>query len=291
MFGRLLILLVSILPRHAVSRLAGKIASVPIARPLRTPVHRAFSRVFGAAWEEAEHPLTEYTSINAFFTRRLRAGARPVARGSLVSPVDGTVGAAGAVSAGMLIQAKGRNYSLTALLGDADLAGRMEGGTFVTVYLAPGDYHRIHVPLDGAITGATYVPGDLWPVNAHAVTHVEDLFAVNERIIVRLATPGGGEVAVVLVGAIMVGMTQVAFDDLHTNARRRAVQQRQYAPSLPVRAGDPLGHFEFGSTVIVVCPPDVGTVDQLPELTRVRMGQRLGSLSHDGARSLDSGLR
>jgi phosphatidylserine decarboxylase len=159
------------------------------------------------------------------------------------------------------------------------MAHSMNGGTFATLYLAPKDYHRIHVPIDGDIVSATYIPGELWPVNVHAVMHVADLFAVNERIVVTIRAHGGGTMAVVLVGATMVGTTRVAFDDLHTNARRREVQRRTYDPPLPVRAGGPLGHFEFGSTVVVVCGRDVGALDPLAVGETVRMGRPVGKLA------------
>ncbi len=279
MFGRFLILFLSVLPKHLMSRMAGWLAERPVPRSLRPAVYRGYSRIFGAKPEEAELPLTEYASINAFFTRALRPGLRPVATQAIVSPADAAVGAWGPVADDTLIQAKGRDYSLLALLGDEALAQRMDGGTFATFYLAPRDYHRLHVPVDGMITAATYIPGELWPVNTFAVTHVADLFAVNERIVLTIEQPGGGLVIVVLVGATMVGMTRLVFDDLHTNARRREVQRRTYDPPVPVRAGGPLGHFEFGSTVIVVCSRDGGALDPLAVGQSVRMGQRVGALA------------
>ena len=282
LFGRLLILVLSILPKHAMSRVAGRLANLSVPRPLRPAVYRAFGRVFGAVLEDAELPLSEYASINAFFTRQLKPGLRSIAPGALVSPVDGTVGAYGPVAGDVLVQAKGRDYSLAALLGDDALARSMDGGTFATLYLAPKDYHRIHVPADGEVVSATYIPGELWPVNVHAVMHVADLFAVNERIVVTMRGHAGGTIAVVLVGATMVGTTRVAFDDLHTNARRREVQRRAYDPAIPVQAGGPLGHFEFGSTVIVVCSREAGAIDPLAEGDTVRMGQRLGPIGPTG---------
>ena len=279
MFGRLLILFLSVVPKHLVSRMAGWLAYRPVPRSLRPAVYRGYSRIFGAVPEEAELPLAEYPSINAFFTRALKPGLRPIAADAIVSPADAAVGAWGPVADDTLIQAKGRNYSLAALLGDEPLAHRMDGGSFATFYLAPRDYHRLHVPVDGVVTGATYIPGQLWPVNTYAVTHVADLFAVNERIVLTIEPPGGGLVVVVLVGATMVGMTRLVFDDLHTNARRREVQRRTYDPPVPVRAGGALGHFEFGSTVIVVCSPDSGALDPLAVGQSVRMGQRVGGIT------------
>ena len=278
-FGRLLILVLGVLPKHLMSRMAGSIANLPVPRRLRPGVYRGYSRVFGAAPEDAELPLSEYASINAFFTRALKPGLRPVADGAIVSPADAAVGASGPVADDTLIQAKGRDYSLAALLGDDALARRMDGGTFATFYLAPRDYHRVHVPLDGAITAAAYIPGELWPVNLFAVANVADLFAVNERIVITIEQPGGGAAAVVLVGATMVGMTRLVFDDLHTNARRGRPDRRTYAPPLPVRAGAPLGHFEFGSTVIVVCSPESGAVDPLAVGQTVRVGERIGRVA------------
>ena len=276
--GRLLLPLLAVLPKHALSRIAGGLANRTVPRALRPSVYRGYSRIFGATPEDAELPLAEYSSINAFFTRALKPGLRPIATRAIVSPADSAVGAAGPVADGTLIQAKGRNYSLSALLGDDALAHRMDGGTFATLYLAPKDYHRVHAPIDGEITGATYIPGELWPVNVFAVTHVADLFAVNERIVVTIRTANAGLTIVVLVGATMVGMTRLVFDDLHTNARRREVQRRAYDPALPVHAGDPLGHFEFGSTAIVVCSRESGALDPLVPGQKVRMGERIGRL-------------
>jgi phosphatidylserine decarboxylase len=279
MFGRLLILLLSVLPKHALSRGAGWIANRPVPRALRRRVYLGYCRIFGAVAEDAERPLEEYGSINEFFTRALKPGLRPIAPNAIVSPVDAGVGAAGPIANDTLIQAKGRDYSLRALLGDAELAHRMDGGTYATLYLAPKDYHRIHVPIDGRITSATYIPGELWPVNVYAVAHVADLFAVNERIVVTIEGAAGGVMAVVLVGATMVGMTRLVFDDLHTNARRRDVQRRTYDPPLAVNAGDPFGHFEFGSTVILACSPDGGALSGLSVGDTVRMGARVGTLA------------
>lgn len=278
MLGRLLILLMSVLPTHAMSHMAGWLGNRSLPVTLRPAVYRAFSRIFGAVPDEAELELSEYGTLNAFFTRSLAPGLRPVTPNALISPVDGTVGASGTVADDVLLQAKGRNYSLAALLGNAALAHRLDGGSFVTLYLAPKDYHRVHVPVEGEIVAATYIPGKLWPVNVHAVTHVADLFAVNERIVVTIRRHDALAV-MVLVGATMVGMTRVAFDDLHTNARRREVRHRTYDPPIPVAAGGPLGHFEFGSTVILVCSSDCGTLEPLPEHYAVRMGQRIGALA------------
>ncbi|MEW1954237.1 archaetidylserine decarboxylase [Terrabacter sp. NPDC080008] len=283
MLGRLLILLLSVLPKHGLSRGAGWLATRSIRKGWRAPVHRGYSRVFGARPEEAALPLEDYPTLNAFFTRTLRPGLRPVAAGSLVSPVDATVGAYGTVESDTLVQAKGRNYSLAALLGSRELADRFDGGTYTTLYLSPKDYHRIHAPATGSVAAATYIPGELWPVNVAAVANVANLFAANERIVVELDVDGGGRLALVAVGATMVGMTRLVFDDeLHTNARRRQVQHRRYDPPVRLDAGAALGHFEFGSTVVLVCSPDAGTIDHLELGATLRMGERIGTPSPAG---------
>lgn len=278
MSGRLLILLLSVLPKHGMSRLAGWLANRTVPVGWRGAVYRGYSRIFGAKPEEAALPLEAYPSINKFFTRALKPGLRPLAPNAIVSPVDAAVGAYGIVQQDTLVQAKGRTYSLAALLGNAELARTFEGGTYTTLYLSPKDYHRIHVPVDGRITEATYIPGELWPVNVAAVTHVADLFAVNERIVVMLDGARGGRMAIVPVGATMVGMTRLVFDDLHTNARRREVQQRRYNTPIAMSAGDELGHFEFGSTVVLICSPECGTIESLTLGAAVKLGQRIGAL-------------
>jgi phosphatidylserine decarboxylase len=279
MFGRLLILLLAVLPKHLLSRAAGFFADRRVPASWRPTVYRGYCRIFGANPDEAELPFALYPTLNAFFTRALTPGIRPVAHNAIVCPADAAVGAYGPVSNDTLVQAKGRTYSLATLLGDPSLADRMSGGTYTTLYLSPKDYHRFHVPVDGRITRAAYIPGQLWPVNAAAVAHVPDLFAVNERLVVTIECDNGGVMAVVAVGATIVGKTRVVFDDLHTNARRRELQHRAYDPPLPVQAGGPLGHFEFGSTLVLVCSNACGVIEPLRLGETVRMGQRLGPLA------------
>ncbi|MBL0938327.1 MAG: phosphatidylserine decarboxylase [Gemmatimonadaceae bacterium] len=277
---QLLILLLTVLPKHGMSRVAGWLASLRVRPDWRASVYRGYARVFGVNLAEVGSPLESYESVNAFFTRTLVADARPLAAADMICPVDGAVGAYGEVQHDTLVQAKGRNYSLKALLGgDTALAARCEGGTFTTLYLSPKDYHRIHSPSAGNITRAVYVPGALWPVNAAAVTHVDSLFAVNERIVITMEGVNGGVMAIVPVGATMVGMTRLTFDDLHTNARRRVVDARDYATPVPMSKGQQLGHFEFGSTVVLVCSPDFGHIAPLTVGAPVRLGQPMGTLA------------
>ena len=169
------------LPQGALSRGFGRMADVPIPRPLRPAVLGAFARAVGADVSEAEQPLEAYPTLNRFFTRKLRVDARswPADPAVVASPVDGAVGQVGTVREGRLIQAKGRPYDVAKLLEEEDARARFEGGAFVTLYLSPKDYHRIHAPVAGEIREARHVTGALLPENAPSVSHVPELFARN----------------------------------------------------------------------------------------------------------------
>jgi phosphatidylserine decarboxylase len=280
------------LPQGGLSRLAGRLADLPIPRPMRRPVLAAFAKAVGADPYEAELPLEEYPTLDAFFVRRLRAGARPQRAdpSGAGSPVDGVVGQVGRISRGRLVQAKGIDYTAEELLDDAGLAERLEDGPFVTLYLAPRHYHRIHSPCRGRIVAARHVPGTLLPVNAAAVSSVPDLFARNERLVCVLDGVAG-HVAVVAVGATNVGRIESVFDpDWNgprggvTNRRRttsrrgRVSDSRRYDPPLPVDAGAELMAFHLGSSVLVLF--EAGRVRLDPRVVperEIRVGDPLAS--------------
>ena len=254
------------LPQGALSRAFGRLADTPLPRPLRRPVLGAFARAVGANVDECELPLEEYPSLNRFFVRRLRPGARAWPRDARVaaSPVDGAFGQVGRVSEGKLIQAKGRHYTLASLLDDGAEWERFEGGVFATVYLSPKDYHHIHAPCGGTVARARHIPGALLPVNAPAVAHLPDLFARNERLVAYIDGPLG-RVAMVAVGAYNVGRISAAFDPAWnapagasswvTNRRGLAATTKTYAPPVAVEQGDPFMTFHLGSTIVLVFEP------------------------------------
>lgn len=272
---RALLALLGRLPQGAMSRAFGRVADVPLPRPLRRAVLGTFARAVGVDLSEAEHPLEHYGSLNEFFVRRLRPGIRqwPTGDRALASPVDGIVGQGGRVSRGKLLQAKGRWYSAADLLGDAEEAERYSDGSFLTLYLSPRHYHRIHSPCRGVIRKARHVPGALLPVNAPAVLHIPDLFARNERMVCYL-DGAVGRVAVVAVGAYNVGRITAAFDP-EWNERRRDgaatpprdrgvwVTNRQgaqgvahtYARPVEVGMGEEIMAFHLGSTVVLLLEP------------------------------------
>jgi phosphatidylserine decarboxylase len=286
---RLLLPLLARLPQGAMSRAFGRLADVPLPLPIRRTVLGAFARAVGADLSEVERPLDEYGTLNEFFVRRLRSGVRswPGDAGALASPVDGTTGQVGRVTEGRVLQAKGRWYSIASLIGDEAEAQRYEGGSYVTLYLSPRDYHRIHAPCGEAIPYARHIPGALLPVNAPAVTAMPDLFPRNERLLCAIDGPLG-RVMVVAVGAYNVGRISAAFDrewragagesSWVTNRRGALDERHDYAPPLPVAQGDDLMAFHLGSTVVLVLEP--GRCELDPALVpgvKVRLGQVLGS--------------
>ena len=226
-----------------------------------------------------------YASFNDFFTRALKPEARPFTRdaSTLISPVDGTIAQIGRIEGNQIVQAKGHRYSLEALLArPSDWTAQFRGGSFATLYLAPYNYHRIHMPLDGTLKAAWYVPGDLFSVNATTAAAVDRLFARNERV-VCIFEDHGLTYAMVLVGALFVGsMTTIWHGDITPRRPRTPLELRVEGgmPDLFARQGDEMGRFNMGSTVVLVLPPD--TTSWLPEcksLVPIRMGQPLAKMS------------
>jgi len=272
------------LPQGALSRGFGAIANTPIPPRLRRLVLSGFARAVGIDASEAELPIEQYGSINAFFVRRLKNGSRvwPREPNVAASPVDGVVGRFGRITRGTLLQAKGRWYSAARLLDDGAEAERFQNGSFVTLYLSPRHYHRIHTPAAGRIAKARHVPGRLLPVNAHAVTHVPELFAVNERLVCYLDS-SLGRIAVVAVGAYNVGRISAAFDSRAgnpwvTNRRGAAAETRNYDPPVRVEVGQEIMAFHLGSTVVLLFEDAVRLQDRLRSGSGIRLGEPIASV-------------
>jgi phosphatidylserine decarboxylase len=243
----LFVLLQQMLPQHALSRAAGALASSE--QPwIRDPLIRTFARVYNVDMAEAERPdLASYRSFNDFFTRALRPGARPVdpAAGSVVSPADAVVSQTGVIRDGRLVQAKGIRYPFGAL-ADACAGPSFEGGAFVTAYLSPSDYHRVHLPLDGRLVRTVAVPGRLFSVNAATEAGVEGLFAVNERLVMEFETPFG-RMLVVLVGALIVASIETVWGGPPSPYRHKQVDVHDRS----FGKGDEVGRFLLGSSVVL----------------------------------------
>ncbi len=226
-----------------------------------------------------------YASFNHFFTRALKTDARswPNDPSIIVAPVDGTVSEIGTIDGEQLIQAKGRTFSLSALLADKEpLTNRFTNGSYATLYLAPRDYHRIHMPFAGTLQQIIYVPGSLFSVNARTARIVNSLYARNERVIVFFETVLGS-MAVILVGALFVGTMSTVWTGTVQANRPGEIRQWDYAeqtPSLSVECGAELGHFNMGSTVIVLFPPKcMQWSEQLQAGSPLEVGQPLGTAS------------
>ena len=236
------------------SRVLGRLSDVRLPSLLLVPLIHAYSRGYGVDLSEAAQPPSAYPSFNAFFTRRLREGLRPVdaTAGVVVSPSDSRLSAIGPVpEGGRLEQVKGETYALSALLDSAADAALFARGVYATLYLSPAMYHRVHSPVDGEVVAWRYVPGRLYPVNAMGARAVPGLLARNERVVVRLRSAAHGTVAVVLVGATHVGRIGLAFADLVTNRGHAAGETRPASP-IALRRGDELGVFNLGSTVVLL---------------------------------------
>ena len=244
---------------------------------------RWFARQFDVDMNDAvEEDLGSYSSFNRFFTRALKPAARPIDQEahSLCSPADGRVSAIGDITAGRIYQAKGRDYSLEALIGgDTNAAKRLANGGFTTIYLSPRDYHRLHMPLAGTLVSQTHVPGRLFSVGPHTVRALPNLFARNERVIAQFETEAG-LMALVLVGAINVAAIETVWHGLVTPPQSRSIGSINYEgeQAVTLAKGAEMGRFNMGSTIIVLMEnPVAWRVDMQPG-DAVRMGQYLGRL-------------
>lgn len=244
-----LITALKFVPKKALSRMTGQLAAV------RSQVAvRRFAQQFELNMEEADRPLSAYTSVLDLFTRQLKPGVRPLDPNpkALLSPADGRYLVSQRIEDGSLVQAKGRSYRLEALTGEEDALEVFQGGSMCTIYLSPRDYHRVHAPVTGQLLGWTHIPGELWPVNAAAVEHVDGLFATNERLITHLQTETFGRVDVVMVGATNVGHIRCSYDHVQTNDGHRSPRGHRYKDPRSCERGQELGVFELGSTVILL---------------------------------------
>jgi phosphatidylserine decarboxylase len=284
-WARLFVALQHVLPQHPLSALMYRLARVRWG-PLKNLLIATFLRLYRIDMTEAAEPNAKaYAHFNAFFTRALKPDARPRDPDPLavVSPVDGTISQSGQISAGRVIQAKGRDYSVAELLGgDPEQARAFNGGTFATIYLAPSDYHRIHMPLGGDLVWMHHIPGRLFSVNTVTADLVPRLFARNERVACRFETDVGA-MAMVLVGAIFVGGIETVWAGEVTPARGKdRPSTAGTAPgagvgSVRLERDAEMGRFNLGSTVILLFEPGRVRLDEtLAPGSKVRLGQRLG---------------
>lgn len=262
-------------PQQQLSKVAGRLAASRHPVVKRTFI-RSFAKAYGITLEDYEREsLNAYESFNDFFTRELKDDARPIdaTTDAVISPADGVISQLGQLNDHKLLQAKGRHYDISQLLADSGDGDYFADGSFATVYLAPSNYHRVHMPFDGTLTKTRYVPGTLFSVNNTTAANVPDLFARNERL-VCLCDTQYGKAAVVMVGAMIVaGIETVA-----TGKIERTDDVQEAAHNMTLAKGDELGRFYLGSTAIIVLPKGAKTAWQntMKHGSTVQMGQLLG---------------
>ena len=263
------------LPRKLMSRFIGWLVHFKIPFLHKVGV-RIFAWYYNIDLGEAEKSLDEYHTIGDLFTRRLKSGLRPISNSWAVHPCDSEIIQHGPISDGTLIQAKGLSYQVSKLIEDPQAHQKFDDGYFVTYYLCPTDYHRVHSPVHGFVKHVLYRSGDLWPVNFSAIENVQDLYVVNERLIIEMATEYG-PVGIVMVGATNVGSMRLAFDPkIRTNRGEQSVVH-DYKPPVEIAKGDELGIFHMGSTVIVLYSKEFKKKfeGRLSLPRRVRIGENL----------------
>ena len=278
MSDRLAVLPQYLIPKQALTILAGKLASAE-AGSLTTRVIGWFVDRYQVNMAEAANPdIASYKSFNEFFTRPLKAGARPPAEADFLCPVDGAISQFGAIERDQIFQAKGHRYSTTALVGgDRQLAAQFENGSFATLYLSPRDYHRIHMPCDGRLTRMIYIPGALFSVNPTTARGVPGLFARNERVVCVFESAHGPFV-LTLVGATIVGSMATVWHGVVNPPRPEVIREWRYdEQNIVLKKGDEMGRFLLGSTVVMLFPGNTLTFNPEWTPTRpIRLGEAMG---------------
>jgi phosphatidylserine decarboxylase len=278
---RLAVLLQYVLPKQALTVLAGKFAAARLGT-LTTSVIRWFVGRYGVNMNEAANPdIAGYDTFNEFFTRPLKPGARPLAQAEFICPVDGAISQFGAIERDQIFQAKGHSYSTRALVGgDEQLARQFQDGSFATLYLSPRDYHRIHMPCAGRLLRMIHIPGDLFSVNPVTARGVPGLFARNERV-VCVFDSAHGPFVLALVGATIVGSMATVWHGVVNPPRPGQLREWRYEDQqLRFAPGEEMGRFLLGSTVVLLFPSNTlkFNAEWAPHRA-VRHGEKMGERS------------
>lgn len=280
MKDELFVALQRLTPQHTLSRLVGALAASK-----NTTIKNSFIRWFANRYQpnmgEAiqEDPLA-YASFNDFFTRPLKPYARPLAsqrhRQAICCPADGSISQLGAIESGRIFQAKGQNFSVSELLASEDDAELFRAGAFATIYLSPKDYHRVHMPISGKLISMTHVPGRLYSVNPCTTERLPRLFARNERVVCIFETPAG-KMAMVLVGAMIVASIETVWAGTVAPIKKTVHRNQYNNTEIRLAAGEEMGRFLLGSTVILLCQKNqISWDDALGANYKVKMGEQLG---------------
>lgn len=271
-----------ILPKHLLSRFLGALAERDLGFVTQGLI-KLFIKAFDINMKEAVFESPEaYKTFNDFFTRPLKEGIRPIddTENSLCHPVDGTVSQFGDINDDSIFQAKGHDFSLTALLGGKpELAAPFKNGKFATIYLAPSDYHRIHMPIDGKLTDTLHVPGELFSVNPLTAENVPGLFARNERVVTIYDTPAG-KVALVLVGATVVASIETVWAGTIAPPAGKIVQHWTHETNeVSLEKGEEMGRFKLGSTVVLCFEPGAIEFDEMESGMTTRLGRLMAKIN------------
>ncbi|MDF1759359.1 MAG: archaetidylserine decarboxylase [Coxiellaceae bacterium] len=271
-----------IVPQKLLTKCVAKLTRMKMGT-LTTAFIRWFVKHFTVDMQQAKQPdIEQYATFNQFFTRELKPGVRPIqasASQQMISPVDGAISAHGMIQRGTILQAKGCDYTIEALLGIGnDWTHSFQQGAFMTAYLSPRDYHRIHMPVTGTLRAMNYVPGKLFSVNQQAVAGIPGLFSRNERTVCLFETKHG-RVAMILVGAMLVGNMELVWHGVVNANHSNQPSHWQYDDgAVKLAQGDELGRFNMGSTVIILTEhPDFSWLPQLQTDTPLEMGQVIGA--------------
>jgi len=270
-----------LLPHHLLSALVHAFMQIRLA-PVKNTQIALIGSLVGVDWAEAKlENISDFENFNAFFTRELADGVRPVDPDPLtfVSPSDGRISQCGRITNDRILQAKGRHYSIRSLLANDPSAADFMNGFFHTIYLSPRDYHRVHMPFDGKLLRMVHVPGRLFSVAPYTVRQVPDLFARNERVISLFETTHG-LMGVVLVGAMLVSSMETVWSGLVTPPRGRKITRGDWSRrDINLNKGAEMGRFNMGSTVILLLPPGaVSSIEHYESGDNITMGQKLGRL-------------
>ncbi len=256
------------LPKERISRAVGRLCEQPLPSLISAMISRGYCKAYGVKMDEAAAPHGCYRSFDAFFTRTLREGARPISDAKVVSPCDGTVSAIGPIDEGARLFVKGRPYEVADLIGAAELSRDYVGGQFAVIYLSPRDYHRVHAPVDGKLLSIRATPGEYYPVNAWGQNCVPKLLVQNRRVAFVMRTADEIPITLVMVGALIVG--KITANALGERDVEPGVHD--LAPGIGLRKGDEVGAFHLGSTVVLLAAPGLALA---PCDSWVRYGQSL----------------
>jgi len=263
--------MIHLLPKRFLTNTVGAFATSSLSKS----IIRLYATVYKIDLAEAEKPIHQYNTLAEFFSRKLQTHIRVPADNGILSPVDGTISTHGTIDHNMLLQAKGSTYTLEALLGDEAKSSQFLNGTYLTIYLSPRDYHRIHMPMDANVVEWKYIPGTLYPVNLNGVRFIPGLYTKNERLITYLKADTS-IVAMVKIGATIVGSILTPYGP-HYHRKRRSDRAfiQQGTTNIKLSRAEELGYFQFGSTVILLFPP--GMIREFTVVTndKVQMGQQI----------------